>query len=138
MSDPVATAKREIRARLTAATPQIREGMRRLLNTPVGELNLPWDAAEFEVDPVFYGVVSIPLEESIVSELVPDVIPYDVFSGADECGINIDAVLGDVVMEWLAETWQEVGGHQFPYPAQGFSHGYARRYDFTTRQWVTG
>jgi hypothetical protein len=127
MNDPRLRAK----AALGAVTPLLREGFRKVLTTPLEQLNLPWEAAEFEVDPFFYGIVAIPLDDGIVPSMMPDLVPYDVID--DEA---TSEVFGDVVMEWMADTWQEMGGDIFPYPGCGFFHGYPERYDFRTRQWL--
>ena len=112
-------------------TPLLREGFRKVLTTPLEKLNLPWEAAEFEVDPFFYGIVAILLDDAIVPEIQLD------FNSGDDIGDEATPeVFGDVVMEWMADTWQEMGGDKFPYPGRGFFHGYPQRYDFRTRQWL--
>lgn len=127
MNDPRLRA----RAALEPVTPYLREGFRKVLTTPLEKLNLPWEAAEFEVDPFFYGIVAIPLDDAIVPEMKLD------FNSDDDIGDEATfEVFGDVVMEWMADTWQEVGGDKFPYPGRGFFHGYPERYDFQTRQWL--
>jgi hypothetical protein len=127
MNDPRLRA----RAALEPVTPLLREGFRKVLATPFEQLNLPWEVAEFEVDPMFFGITAIPLDDAIVPCIIPDLIPVDVID--DEA---TSKVFGDVVMEWMADTWREAGGEEFPYPGQGFFHDYPERYDFRTRQWL--
>ena len=128
MTDP----RQRARTALEPLTPLLREGFRKVLTTPVEQLNLPWEAAEFEVDPFFFGIVAIPLDDAIIPDMTPNLIPDEILD--DEATFE---VFGDVVMEWLADTWQEVGGERFPYPGRGFFHGYPERYDFRTRKWAT-
>jgi hypothetical protein len=132
MSDPEMSPREKARAASEAVTPILRDGLRTVLTTPVERLNLPWKAAEFEVDPMFYGIVAIPLDESLIPCIIPELVPFEVIE--DEA---VADVFGEVVMEWMADTWQELGGDKFPYPGQGFFHGYPERFDFNSRKWLT-
>jgi hypothetical protein len=138
MSDAIEALKCDLRSRLATVTPTLLSGMLALLRTPIRELNLPWQAAEFEVDPMFYGVHAIALDEPLIPELIPSAIPFDVLEATEAAGISTDQLLGDLVMEWLADAWEQAGGAAFPYPGQAFFHDYPRRYDLTTRQWLAG
>jgi hypothetical protein len=132
MSTTEPTPREKARAALEAVTPILREGLRTVLTTPIERLNLPWEAAEFEVDPMFFGIMAIPLDEPLIPCIIPDLVPFEVIE--DEA---VFGVFGDVVMEWMADTWQELGGAKFPYPGRGFFHDYPERYDFATRAWLT-
>ena len=136
MSDPFTRGTTELRSRLAAVTPRLVQEMQRLIATPIDQLDLPWEAAEFEVDPIFYNVVAIPLGDEIIPDLAPDVIAFDVFSGADD-DFDPDQIVADLAMEWLADGWQAAGGSSFPYPGRGYFHDYPERYDFLIRRWLT-
>jgi hypothetical protein len=92
----------------------------------------------FEVCPYFYGVVLTDTEEVILPDGWLDELPSEVLELVERAGSDSLEVVSQMVVDWLADGWQRVGGPQQYQPAFVFFHGYHdKQFDLERRCWVS-
>jgi hypothetical protein len=136
MAGVAETLRAELLTVLAANTPRLCAGLRAELARPVTLEPDRW--LQFEADPWSWGITCCATEEPVFDgDRLSDELPADWFNGAEEAGVNWDALLSEEVCPWFAECWQSVGGPAQFSPAFLFLHGYHhRQYDLERRCWV--
>jgi hypothetical protein len=93
---------------------------------------------QFEVCPYFYGVVLTDTEEVLLPGGWLDELPGEVLEQVEEAGGDSLEVVHQMIVNWLADGWQRVGGPQQYRPAFVFFHGYhEEQFDLERRCWIS-
>jgi hypothetical protein len=137
MADPAERVRGAIRKRLAGLAKLVRDEMAVIVADPPEP---EWGTLAFEIDPFFYGITQVDVEEVVLSDEQAAVFLYDdpvcAEAGVDPEEVPYEELLSEEVLNWLADCWHSVGGSDLPYPGEAFFHGYhLDRFDFRSRQW---
>ncbi len=93
---------------------------------------------QFEIDPDSFRVTVGESDAGVLPGwwLHHD-LPDDWSERVDEAGLILGMFVAEVLLPWLADVWEEVGGRWTHSPAYAFWSGFEVRYDLESRRWLT-
>jgi hypothetical protein len=127
-----------IRLALETLNPAVEATLRRELAVPI-DLGHS-DRIQFEVCPYFHGIHLIQTEEEILPDsAAQDCLPQELQDAAEAADLDLHTALGEELLPWFADRWEQVGGPALYRPAYAFFHGGLDepRYDLERRLWLS-
>ena len=125
-------AREVVRPYLDRQNERLAAALRQVLAEPI--VLGPGRRIQFEIDPWYHGIwlcttEAVIMDDGWYMELMKE-LPDDLLEEVLE-------VVNDMVLHWLADAWQRVGGPQRYRPAFAFLHGYPEQFDLEQRRWLS-
>ncbi|MEP7274016.1 MAG: hypothetical protein ABI882_21130 [Acidobacteriota bacterium] len=122
-----------VRSYLDRHTSELDAALRHVLAEPI--TLEPGRCIQFEVDPWYYGIHLCATEEIVMGD---DWLLGELLQNlSDEVLEKVLEVVTELLINWLADAWERVGGPQRYRPAFAFLHGYREQFDLEQRRWLS-